>query len=88
MSRLLTDIPASLKAALEEETLRSGRSDSSVVTAALAEYFKRPIHTVFQVSTSGALVAGDPRIPTESEEVWTFVRRQGGNWLLSAIQQI
>jgi predicted lipid-binding transport protein (Tim44 family) len=36
----------------------------------------------------GALVAGDPRIPTESEEVWTFVRRQGGNWLLSAIQQV
>lgn len=36
----------------------------------------------------GALVAGDPRIPTESEEVWTFVRRRGGHWLLSAIQQV
>jgi uncharacterized membrane protein len=39
-------------------------------------------------SSPGALVAGDPRIPTESEEVWTFVRRRGGNWLLSAIQQV
>jgi predicted lipid-binding transport protein (Tim44 family) len=39
-------------------------------------------------SAPGALVAGDPRIPTESEEVWTFVRRSGGHWLLSAIQQV
>ena len=34
------------------------------------------------------LVSGDPRTPTESEEMWTFVRRRGGNWLLSAIQQV
>ena len=39
-------------------------------------------------SSPGAVVAGDPRIPTESEEVWTFVRRRGGHWLLSAIQQV
>lgn len=39
-------------------------------------------------SAPGALVAGDPRIATESEEVWTFVRRRGGHWLLSAIQQV
>jgi predicted lipid-binding transport protein (Tim44 family) len=36
----------------------------------------------------GALVGGDSHIPTESEEVWTFVRRRGGRWLLSAIQQV
>jgi predicted lipid-binding transport protein (Tim44 family) len=24
----------------------------------------------------------------EAEEMWTFVRRRGGTWLLSAIQQI
>jgi predicted lipid-binding transport protein (Tim44 family) len=35
-----------------------------------------------------ALVSGDPRVPTEAEEVWTFVRRRGGHWLLSAIQQV
>jgi acetolactate decarboxylase len=55
---LSADIPASLKAALDEETARTGRSTSAVVTAALAQYLERPIHTVFQVSTSGALVAG------------------------------
>ena len=58
MSQLLTNIPGSLEAALEEEVTRSGRSTSSVVTAALARYLERPVHTVFQVSTSGALVAG------------------------------
>ena len=39
-------------------------------------------------SSPGAVVAGDPRVRTESEEVWTFVRRKGGQWLLSAIQQV
>jgi predicted lipid-binding transport protein (Tim44 family) len=34
------------------------------------------------------LVSGDPRSPVEAEEMWTFVRRRGGDWLLSAIQQI
>ena len=34
------------------------------------------------------LVSGDPKTPTEAEEVWTFVRGHGGNWLLSAIQQV
>jgi predicted lipid-binding transport protein (Tim44 family) len=34
------------------------------------------------------LVSGDPRRPVEAEEMWTFVRRRGGQWLLSAIQQI
>jgi acetolactate decarboxylase len=56
--RLSADIPPSLGAALAEETARTGRSTSAVVTAALAQYLERPIHTVFQVSTSGALVAG------------------------------
>jgi predicted lipid-binding transport protein (Tim44 family) len=39
-------------------------------------------------SSPGALVAGDPRIPTEAKEMWTFVRSRNGHWLLSAIQQI
>jgi len=34
------------------------------------------------------LVSGDPRRPVEAEEMWTFVRRGGGNWLLSAVQQV
>ena len=32
------------------------------------------------------LVSGDPRRPVDAEEIWTFVRRRGGTWLLSAIQ--
>ena len=51
-------IPTSLKAELDEEISRSGRGISSVVTAALAQYLEKPVHTVFQVSTSGAPVAG------------------------------
>jgi acetolactate decarboxylase len=58
MANLDTAIPASLKAALDAEAARTKRTVSSVVTAALAQYLERPIHTVFQVSTSGALVAG------------------------------
>ena len=58
MPEISADVPASLKAALHEEMSRSGRRISSVVTAALAQYLEKPIHTVFQVSTSGALVAG------------------------------
>lgn len=58
MPEILADIPTSLKAALDEEISRSGRGISSVVTAALAQYLEKPVHTVFQVSTSGALVAG------------------------------
>ncbi|HEY1261691.1 MAG TPA: TIM44-like domain-containing protein [Stellaceae bacterium] len=34
------------------------------------------------------VAGGDPRTPVEAEEVWTFVRGRGGQWLLSAIQQV
>jgi acetolactate decarboxylase len=57
VSEISASIPASLKATLDEETSRSGRGISSVVTAALTQYLEKPIHTVFQVPTSGALVA-------------------------------
>jgi len=36
--------------------------------------------------TTGRLVAGSEQ-PTEATEVWTFVRRRGVDWELSAIQQ-
>src|SRR5512141_1954003 len=35
----------------------------------------------------GYLVEGSKETPTESSEVWTFMRYQNGKWLLSAIQQ-
>ncbi|MEI6161626.1 MAG: TIM44-like domain-containing protein [Roseococcus sp.] len=36
---------------------------------------------------TGAITEGDPNARTENTELWTFVRVQGGPWLLSAIQQ-
>lgn len=35
----------------------------------------------------GYLVEGSEETPSESSEVWTFIRYQNGKWLLSAIQQ-
>jgi hypothetical protein len=40
VSQLVVDVPASLEAALEEEKARSGRSMSSLITAALAQFSK------------------------------------------------
>ena len=37
---------------------------------------------------AGSLIEGDDQQPTESAEAWTFMRYQGGKWLLSAIQQV
>jgi predicted lipid-binding transport protein (Tim44 family) len=37
--------------------------------------------------SDGAVVEGDPNRRTEATELWTFLRVQGGPWMLSAIQQ-
>jgi acetolactate decarboxylase len=58
MADLDATIPASLKAALDAEVTRTKRTLSSTVTAALSQYLDVRLHTLFQVSTSGALVAG------------------------------
>jgi acetolactate decarboxylase len=58
MPDLNTVVPASLVSALHAEATRTGATTSAVVTAALAQYLGTPIHTLFQISTSGALVAG------------------------------
>jgi len=35
------------------------------------------------------VLEGDPNKPVEAVELWTFMRsRNGGKWLLSAIQQM
>jgi predicted lipid-binding transport protein (Tim44 family) len=36
--------------------------------------------------SSGRVVSGDDRRPSESTEVWTFVRKPGADWKLAAIQ--
>jgi acetolactate decarboxylase len=58
MPKITADIPASLNSVLDEEIARTKTDASSIVTTALAQYLRTPIHTLFQVSTSGALVAG------------------------------
>ena len=58
MAELSGLTPDSLKAALDTYVIRENGTNSSVVTAALSEYLNVRGHTLFQVSTSGALVAG------------------------------
>src|SRR5580765_5217671 len=58
MPLLSADIPKSLMIALDQEIARLHTDESAVVTAALSKYLGIPVHTLFQVSTSGALVAG------------------------------
>jgi acetolactate decarboxylase len=58
MPIVTADIPVSIKKALDNEIERVGTDQSSVVTAALSKYLGVPAHTLFQVSISGALVAG------------------------------
>jgi acetolactate decarboxylase len=52
------EVPKKLRVALDEEITRLCTNESSVVTAALSKYLEIPAHTLFQISTSGALVAG------------------------------
>jgi acetolactate decarboxylase len=58
MPTVTIDIPRSLKTALDEEIARVGGDESTYITAALAGHLGTKVHTLFQVSTSGALVAG------------------------------
>jgi acetolactate decarboxylase len=58
MVPLTCDVPVSLRTALKTRALATGQSDSQLVITALSQYLAQPIHTLFQVSTSGALVAG------------------------------
>lgn len=58
MPRVEIDLPLSLKTALEQEASRAGRDLGTHLRTILADHLKAEVHTVFQVSTSGALVAG------------------------------
>jgi acetolactate decarboxylase len=58
LSGIFCDVPASLIAKLRERSGRSDLSPSYLVRSALAEFLNTPLHTLFQVSTSRALVQG------------------------------
>ncbi len=58
MKSISCKIPDSLFAALLEQADIEKASCDHVVSAALSQYLGKPIHTLFQVSTSAALVQG------------------------------
>lgn len=43
---------------------------------------------VLRDRNNGSVVSGDPDHPSESTEIWTFVRRPGTDWQISAIQAV
>lgn len=43
---------------------------------------------VMRDRSTGRLVSGDPDNLTEAVEIWTFLRRDGGEWKVSAIQGV
>jgi acetolactate decarboxylase len=55
---MLVPISKSLQNALEKLSRETGESISHLISSALAHCFDVPQHTLFQVSTSGALVQG------------------------------
>jgi acetolactate decarboxylase len=58
MVLLTCDVPVSLRSALKMRALATRQSESQLVIAALSQYLAQAIHSLFQVSTSEALVAG------------------------------
>jgi acetolactate decarboxylase len=52
------ELPAALAQALKDEAARTGRTATAIVTDALSRHLDVTVHTLFQISTSGALVAG------------------------------
>jgi predicted lipid-binding transport protein (Tim44 family) len=62
------------------ESWREG--DRDYATAAM-QYSSRD---VTRDRATGKVVDGDAEEPTETTELWTFVRQKGGDWKLSAIQ--
>jgi acetolactate decarboxylase len=58
MAILNCNIPSSILEKLQEIGARDTIDVAHLVTMALSQFLGEPIHTLFQVSTSGALVAG------------------------------
>lgn len=69
-----------LEADVSEAWAEDGRD---YVTAAL----RYESVDVMRDRQTGALVSGDAERPTETTELWTFVRKAGEPWKLSAIQE-
>ncbi|MBL6454917.1 TIM44-like domain-containing protein [Belnapia sp. T6] len=70
---------------LEQGDLAEAWREGSREFATVAMRFSQ-IDVTRRIS-DGAVVEGDPNRRTEATELWTFMRVQGGPWMLSAIQQ-
>ncbi|MGX7871678.1 Tim44 domain-containing protein [Mesorhizobium sp. ORM6] len=69
---------------LQADIAESWREDDRDYATAALRYESRD---VTRERASGKVVEGDPDHPTETTELWTFMREDGSNWKLSAIQQ-
>ncbi|MER8572137.1 Tim44 domain-containing protein [Mesorhizobium sp. M1409] len=69
---------------LQADIAESWREDDRDYATAALRYESRD---GTRERSSGRVVEGDDDHPTETTELWTFVRENGSNWKLSAIQQ-
>ncbi|PSJ62733.1 Tim44 domain-containing protein [Pseudaminobacter soli (ex Li et al. 2025)] len=69
---------------LQADIAESWREDGCDYATAAMHYSSRD---VTRERSTGKIVDGDADQPTETTELWTFVRQNGAEWKLSAIQQ-
>ena len=74
---------------LSAETREAWTEDATDYATVLLRWKARDytLSLTKQRGEPGFLAEGNDQVPTESSEVWTFMRFQKGKWLLSAIQQ-
>ncbi|MEP9397476.1 Tim44 domain-containing protein [Mesorhizobium sp. KR2-14] len=69
---------------LQADIAESWREDGRDYATAALRYSSRD---VTRERATGKIVDGDADEPTETTELWTFVRQNGAEWKLSAIQE-
>ncbi|MBB6408555.1 Tim44 domain-containing protein [Mesorhizobium sangaii] len=69
---------------LQADIAESWREDDRDYATAALRYESRD---VMRERATGKVVEGDDDHPTETTELWTFMRENGSSWKLSAIQQ-
>jgi predicted lipid-binding transport protein (Tim44 family) len=74
------------KADLEESWTEEGTDYATAKLQWTARDYT--VSTSKQPGQPGYLVEGSDQTPTDTTELWTFMRHQQGKWLLSAIQQV
>ena len=74
------------KADLEESWTEEGTDYATAKLQWTARDYT--VSTSKQPGQPGYLIEGSDQSPTDTTELWTFMRHQQGKWLLSAIQQV